>query len=63
MLNTILHGGFDFMIISSTQTIPEGEQAHPGAALAILAYIATGVLVLIRRHKIEPHGPTPAPIT
>ena len=34
VLNTVLHGGFDFMIISGTQTIPEGEQAHPGAALS-----------------------------
>ena len=36
---------------------PEGEDIHAlGASLAILVYLACGVLVLIRRHKIEPHG-------
>lgn len=54
ILNTILHGGFDFMIISGTQIIPEGTDPHPGVGLAILVYLVCGIVVLVQRHKIEP---------
>lgn len=54
VLNTILHGGFDFMILSGTQIIPEGTDPHPGVGLAMLVYLVCGIVVLVRRHTIEP---------
>ena len=54
ILNSILHGGFDFMILSGTAIIPEGEDPHPGVILAVLVYLVGGILVLVRRHHIEP---------
>ena len=54
ILNSILHAGFDFMILSGTAIIPEGEDAHPGAVLAVVVYLICGVLVIVRRHDIEP---------
>ena len=54
ILNSLLHAGFDFMIISGTAIIPEGEDIHPGSGLAILVYLACGIAVLVKRHMIEP---------
>ena len=59
ILNSVLHGGFDFMILSGTAIIPPGEDPHAGAILAILVYLVCGVLVLVRRHHIEPEQPSP----
>lgn len=61
ILNSVLHGMFDFTIITAAQIVPEGEKGHAiGAALAILVYIACGVLVLTRHHSIEPVPPSTA---
>ena len=58
LLNSVLHAGFDFTVISSTQIFPEGEDVHAaGAAVAILVYLVCGVIVVVRRHKIEPAVP------
>ncbi len=55
ILNSVLHAGFDFTILSSTQIIPEGTDAHViGAAVAILVYVVCGIIVLVGRHRIEP---------
>lgn len=55
IVNSLLHGGFDFTIISSTQIIADGEDAHVlGASVAVIVYLLCGIIVLIRRHKIEP---------
>ena len=54
ILNSILHAGFDFMILSGTAIIPEGEDPHPGVVLAVLVYVICGVLVIVKRHHIEP---------
>ncbi len=56
ILNSILHGMFDFLIISGSQIFPEGETGYLGAGLALVVYIVCGALVFIRRHKIEPEG-------
>jgi len=57
ILNSVLHGGFDFMILSGTAIIPSGGDIHPGAALAILAYLVCGIVLFVRRHQIEPPDP------
>lgn len=58
ILNSVLHGFFDFTIISSTQATPSGHKAHViGAGLAILVYLVCGVILLLRRHHIEPVVP------
>ena len=54
ILNSILHGGFDFMILSGTAIIPKGEDPHPGVVLAVVVYLVCGILLLVRRHHIEP---------
>lgn len=54
ILNSLLHAGFDFMILSGTAIIPKGEDPHPGVVLAVLVYLVCGVLVIVRRHHIEP---------
>lgn len=64
MLNSFLHGMFDFMIISAAQIVPVGGEGHAvGAALAILTYLACGILLLIRRHRIEPAQTSAVPAT
>jgi hypothetical protein len=66
ILNSVLHGMFDFTILTGTAIIPEGEAGCPGAVVAILVYVACGIIVLVKRHHIEPDataaisGPTPA---
>ena len=58
LLNSVLHAGFDFTLISSTQIFPEGEDVHAaGAAVAILVYLVCGIIVLVKRHTIEPVNP------
>jgi hypothetical protein len=54
ILNSVLHGLFDFTIISGTQIIPAGTQAYPGALLAVLVYVICGIVLLVRRNRIEP---------
>ena len=60
ILNSVLHGLFDFMLISGTVIIAEGEQIYVGSGLAILVYLVCGLVLLIRRHSIEPVSTAPA---
>lgn len=52
-LNSVLHGLFDFALLSGTATLVD-QQAYAASAAAILAYVVIAVLVLARRHHIEP---------
>ena len=62
ILNSILHGGFDFMLLSSTAIFAESEEANvAGVLLSILVYLVCGAIVFIRRHKIEPESATAPP--
>jgi hypothetical protein len=62
ILNSVLHGMFDFTLITATQIVPVGGKMHAaGAVLAILVYIVCGILLLVRRHEIEPAQPATAP--
>ncbi len=58
ILNSLLHAGFDFTIISGTLIIAEGEDPYPGAILAIPVYLVCGIVVFVKRHTIEPHTET-----
>jgi hypothetical protein len=53
VLNSILHGLFDFSLLSATAIIPAGKAAYPTAGFAILLYLVLGVVLLVRRHHIE----------
>lgn len=58
VLNSVIHGLFDFTILTGTAIIPEGEDANPASFLAVLAHLIVGVTLLVRRHDIEPAGAT-----
>ncbi|MFI5426329.1 type II CAAX prenyl endopeptidase Rce1 family protein [Aeromicrobium sp. UC242_57] len=53
VLNSILHGLFDFSLLTGTVILVD-QEPYIGSAAAILAYLIVGVLVLVRRHRIEP---------
>ena len=60
VLNSVLHGLFDFSILSATaiELDPKGSVA---TLAAILVYVIAGIVLLVRRHHIE--LPTGAPTT
>lgn len=51
VLPAVLHGLFDFSLVSTT--VVQGK-AYAGALAAIAAYVVIGILLLVRRHHIEP---------
>ena len=59
-VNSILHGLFDFSILTGTVVLVD-QNPYAGAAAAILAYLIVAALLLVRRHHIE--APHPAPAT
>ena len=63
ILNSVIHGMFDFTIISGTQIIPEGDTAYVGSGLAIFVYLVCGLILLVRRHSIELPSPAAQPAT
>ncbi len=50
VLPAVIHGMFDFSILSATVTV----DAYAGSGAAILAYVIAAGLLLARRHRIEP---------
>ena len=52
-LNSILHGLFDFSILSGTAVMVH-QGFYPGTPLAILVYVVLAVVLLVRRKHIEP---------
>lgn len=58
VLNSIIHGLFDFSIITGTAILVD-QTAYVGSFAAILAYLITGIVIFTRRHRIEP---TPNPV-
>ena len=61
VLNSVIHGLFDFSIITGT-AIAIDQGGYIGSAAAILAYLVVGILLIVRRRHIEPHtSPTPGP--
>ncbi|GGF52339.1 hypothetical protein GCM10011519_27890 [Marmoricola endophyticus] len=51
-VNSVVHGLFDFSVISGT-AIAAGQGSYLGSGAAILAYVVTGALLVIRRKHIE----------
>lgn len=52
VVNSVIHGLFDFAIISGTVIV--SDQGDYVGTAAILAYLVTGGLLIARRHHIEP---------
>ena len=53
VLNSVVHGLFDFSIISGTAVVVH-QNVYPATALAILVYLVLVVVLLLRRKHIEP---------
>ena len=51
--NSILHGLFDFSLLTGTVVVVN-QDPYVGSAAGILAYVVVGGILLARRHKIEP---------
>ena len=52
ILNSVIHGLFDFSIITGTMIVID-QEPYVGSAAAIAAYLIVGVLLIVRRHRIE----------
>ncbi len=52
VLNSLLHGLFDFSLLSATAILVD-QPAYLGSLAAILAYIVITAILLVRRHRIE----------
>jgi uncharacterized protein len=59
IVNSVLHGLFDFSIVSGT-AIVTGQRGYAGSLAAILVYVILVVILLIRRHRIELSPLSPA---
>lgn len=58
VLNSVLHGLFDFTLITGTMILAE-QTFYLGTLLPILVYPVLAIILLVRRHRIEP-APAPA---
>lgn len=56
VLNSVLHGLFDFALLSATSI----GGSYIGSAAAILLYLVLTIVLVVRRHKIEPAAATAA---
>ncbi|MFE5285173.1 hypothetical protein ACFRAQ_09420 [Nocardia sp. NPDC056611] len=53
VLNSVLHGLFDFSLLTGA-AITAGQTFYPGTMLPILLYPVLAIILLVKRHKIEP---------
>ena len=53
VLNSVLHGMFDFSILTGTAIFVD-QQGYVGSVFAILAYVIIAIVVIARRRHIEP---------
>ena len=51
-LNSVLHGLFDFSLLSGTVILVD-QDPYVGSGAAILAYLVIAAILLVRRHRIE----------
>lgn len=58
VVNSVLHGLFDFSIISGTSVLVD-QKTYPPTASAIGVYVVLAVVLLIRRRHIEPTSHLP----
>lgn len=54
-LNSVLHGLFDFSLLTGSAILVD-QKAYLGAFAPVLVYVVLAVLLLVRRRKIEPAG-------
>lgn len=59
-LNSVLHGLFDFSLISCT-AIAVDQELYLGAVAGILAYVIIAIVVIIGRKRLEPAAATGVP--
>jgi hypothetical protein len=52
-LNSVLHGMFDFSLLSGTAIVVD-QEAYPGALAGILAYVIIAIVVIVGRKRLEP---------
>ena len=52
-MNSVLHGLFDFSLLTGTVVLVD-QVPYVGSATAILAYLIVAVVLVVRRHWIEP---------
>ena len=60
LVPAVVHGLFDFSILSGSVS---GDTVYVGASAAILAYPTVAIILLARRHHIEPAPPPRTPAT
>lgn len=53
VLNSVMHGLFDFALLSGTAIVAD-QAPYPGSIAAVLTYVVLAVVLLVRRRKIEP---------
>ncbi|MCX2753691.1 MULTISPECIES: hypothetical protein [unclassified Gordonia (in: high G+C Gram-positive bacteria)] len=53
VLNSVIHGLFDFTIITGTVILVD-QTAYVGAFAPILVYVVLGIVLFLARHHIEP---------
>jgi uncharacterized protein len=59
VVNSVIHGLFDFSVISGTAVFAD-QHAYAGSVAAILVYVILVVVLVVRRHRIEPPASSPA---
>lgn len=52
-VNSVLHGLFDFSLLTGTAILID-QGAYLGSLAGILAYVVTAIVLLVRRHHINP---------
>jgi hypothetical protein len=58
-VNSVIHGLFDFSILSGTAVFV-GQRTYIGSAAAILVYVILAAVLLVRRRRIELPAALPA---
>ncbi|OUC80157.1 CPBP family intramembrane metalloprotease [Gordonia lacunae] len=56
VLNSVIHGLFDFSITTGT-VILDDQKTYVGAIAPILVYVVLGIVLFLARHHIEPMEP------
>ncbi len=52
VVNSVIHGLFDFSLITGSAIL--ADQVYLGSLAGVAVYLVLGVVLLVRRHKIEP---------
>ena len=52
VVNSVIHGLFDFSLISGSAIL--ANQVYLGSLAGVAVYLVLGVVLLVRRHRIEP---------